>query len=106
MTNSEIFVWLLDLALLARILWQGELLVRMDKERLDLERAKHARETERWEEQKAWRTAKQRLKLKGLETAANVSGLTTDGPTTCTTPFLPPKTDDVPPVVENPSISH
>jgi hypothetical protein len=94
-------VWAADIILLLRLTWQGEALLRMDKERLELERIKHTRETERYEERKKWRQDKQRLKLlkqKGLEPEPSGSGNVTDGPLPCTTPSLPSNTEFVPSV--------
>lgn len=102
MTPLEIAVWTLDLLFLARILWQGEIIIKNDKERLELERARHARDTERIEERTTWRRKKQQLVLKNLETVAADSGKTTTGPTKCTTPSSPSKAESAPVVADLP----
>lgn len=64
MTIGEITVWIMDLAMLAWLVRQGEILIR-------LEREKHRMVTERYEERAKWRQAKQKSQLKSLENAAN-----------------------------------
>lgn len=64
MTIGEITVWIMDLAMLAWLVRQGEILIR-------LEREKHRMVTERYEERAKWRQAKQKSQLKSLESAAN-----------------------------------
>ena len=89
MTIFDITVWTVEIGVLLRILWQGEILVRqgrklvksdaermaMDTERLEMERVKHTRFLARDEEQTKWRQAKQKLMLKNLEKKANDSAL-------------------------------
>lgn len=60
MTKLEILTWVLDLAFLARILWQGEILLRNDREKLELERETHKMAKERYEERAKWRDQKRR----------------------------------------------
>lgn len=60
MTTFEVVVWLLDIGLLTRILIQGEIIIRHDKERLELERENHRMAKERYIERSKWRESKRR----------------------------------------------
>ena len=60
MTKLEFLAWVLDLAFLARIIWQGEILLRNDREKLELERETHRMAKERYEERAKWREQKRR----------------------------------------------
>ncbi len=103
MQTWEILVWVLDLAFLARILWQGEIIIKNDRERLELERQNFAMNHDRAEERTKWRQAKQKLQLKNLENAVKDSGVTTAGPTTCTTNSSESKVENAPVVADPPN---
>jgi hypothetical protein len=60
MTAFDVIVWLLDIGLLTRILVQGEIIIRNDKERLELERENHRMAKERYIERSRWRESKRR----------------------------------------------
>jgi hypothetical protein len=80
MTKLEIIVWFLDLAFLARILWQGEIIIKTDKEKLDLERKSFRMSAERYEERAKWRQEKQKQKLKKEPIETNITEKPTVGP--------------------------
>lgn len=60
MTIGEILVWFLDLTMLAWLVRQGEILLRNDKEKLELEREQHRMAKERYEERAKWREQKRK----------------------------------------------
>jgi len=60
MTSGELCVWILDLAALAWLIRQGEILLRNDKEKLNLEREQHRMAKERFEERAKWREQKRK----------------------------------------------
>ena len=58
---------------------------------------------DRHEERTKWRVAKQKAKLKNLEIGAVASGITTAGPTTCTTNSSESKVENAPVVDDLPN---
>ena len=72
----ETIVWLLDIGLLSRILFRGEVLIKNDRERIELDRENHRMAKERYEERATWRAQKR----KQQERKAQSPSETVNGP--------------------------
>lgn len=81
MTSGEVCVWMLDLLMLGYLIWQGEQLLKNDREKLDLEREQHRMTKERYEERAKWREQKRRQQERKTitESQASVGAIPLDG---------------------------
>ena len=95
----------LELGMLGWIIFQGELLLRHDRERLRMEREHYRMNTERYDERKKWRNQKQAQQIRKIESATNVTTKHTESVLTLTTSSEKPKAGHVPTAGDPPPTS-
>lgn len=81
MTAGEVCVWVVDLLMLAWLIRQGEILLKNDREKLDIERKTFKMMSERWSERAKWREQKRRQQERKTitESQASVGAIPLDG---------------------------
>jgi hypothetical protein len=97
--------WPLEVLILYYIWRQGEILVRNDQERIQLDRRREQRETERYQERAQWREDKRKALKKKSESSASEPSKSTALPLPNMMPSSPLKMENAPSAEDLPQIS-